>query len=317
MREVYWGTARLTAQDGRQISCQYRVLVRSCRPPVLCESYGVKVTLKETGEEAAAEDLTVLPERIAALDALGMVWTVPDYLWEENYAACMAYYRAHGNLDVPSGYKTKDGQCIGIWLIRQRRMREGKTNGPALTEDQIRRLDAIGMVWENQYARGLEKGLAEAKTYYERHGDLKVPASYISASGYKLGAWIYEQRKKRTEGRLEQSKVLKLDALGMDWADAWSRKYAIAKRYYQEHGNLDVPRDLVIDGVWLRKWLNEQKQAYHGKRSRPLSAEKVRLMEELGMQWELGERKPLSRQPGALQSAPAQMQAKAEITYST
>ncbi len=67
MREVYWGTARLTAQDGRQISCQYRVLVRSCRPPVLCESYGVKVTVVETGEEAAAKDLTVLPDRIAAL----------------------------------------------------------------------------------------------------------------------------------------------------------------------------------------------------------------------------------------------------------
>ena len=69
--------------------------------------------------------------------------------------------------------------------------------------------------------------------------------------------------------------------------------------------------------VWLAKWLNEQKQAYHGKRSRPLSAERVRLMEELGMQWELGERKPLHRQPGTLQSTPAQMQAKAEITYST
>ena len=67
MREVYWGTARLTAQDGRPISCQYRVLVRSCPPPVHCESYGVKVTLAETGEEAALTDLTVLPDRIAAL----------------------------------------------------------------------------------------------------------------------------------------------------------------------------------------------------------------------------------------------------------
>ena len=67
MREVDWGTARLTAQDGRQISCRYWVLVRSCQPPVLCESYGVKVTVAETGEEAAAEDLTVLPDRIASL----------------------------------------------------------------------------------------------------------------------------------------------------------------------------------------------------------------------------------------------------------
>jgi hypothetical protein len=40
-------------------------------------------------------------ERIAALDGLGMIWDVPDYLWEENFAACMAYHRTHGDLNVP------------------------------------------------------------------------------------------------------------------------------------------------------------------------------------------------------------------------
>ena len=67
MREIYWGSAGLTAPAGRRLSCQYRVLVRTCPPPVSCESYGVKVILEETGETAVMEDLTVLPDRIAAL----------------------------------------------------------------------------------------------------------------------------------------------------------------------------------------------------------------------------------------------------------
>ncbi|MBQ9347033.1 MAG: hypothetical protein IJT94_06780 [Oscillibacter sp.] len=67
MREVFWGTSQLSALDGCRLSCEYRVLVRTCPPPVQCESYGVKVILTETGEEASAMDLTVLPDRIAAL----------------------------------------------------------------------------------------------------------------------------------------------------------------------------------------------------------------------------------------------------------
>ena len=67
MREVYWGSSALTASDGRQMTCQCRVLVRTCPPPVSCESYGVRLTLEETGETAALADLTVLPDRIAAL----------------------------------------------------------------------------------------------------------------------------------------------------------------------------------------------------------------------------------------------------------
>ena len=71
MREIEWGIARLTAQDGRPLSCRYHVLARPCPLPVGGESYGVKITLEETGETARIPDLTVLPGRIEELaDAL-------------------------------------------------------------------------------------------------------------------------------------------------------------------------------------------------------------------------------------------------------
>ena len=35
---------------------------------------------------------------------------------------------------------------------------------------------------------------------------------------------------------------------------------------YDEHGNLRMPGDTVINGVWLWKWLNEQRNIGKGKR---------------------------------------------------
>ena len=67
MREAYWGSARLIAEDGRPISCRYYILVRTCPPPVNGESYGVRITREETGETAVVPDLTMLPSRIHAL----------------------------------------------------------------------------------------------------------------------------------------------------------------------------------------------------------------------------------------------------------
>ena len=43
-------------------------------------------------------------ERINALDAIGMVWDIYDYLWEQNFAAAVRYHREYGNLDVSCGY---------------------------------------------------------------------------------------------------------------------------------------------------------------------------------------------------------------------
>ena len=42
------------------------------------------------------------PERIQALDSIGMVWDVPDYLWEHNYGAAVRYHRSHGHLNAPA-----------------------------------------------------------------------------------------------------------------------------------------------------------------------------------------------------------------------
>ncbi|RAZ36368.1 hypothetical protein DK853_48780, partial [Klebsiella oxytoca] len=59
-----------------------------------------------------------------------------------------------------------------------------------------------------------------------------------------------------------------LDELGMIWVkpDSWEVRYRLVKEYYEKYGNLNIPSKYRADGVWLAKWVNEQKQIYAGKR---------------------------------------------------
>ena len=226
-------------------------------------------------------------ERIRALDGIGMIWDVPDYLWEENFAECLQYYREHGNLDIPNAYISPGGLKIGGWIRRQRLLRKGKTNGAKLTQEQIARLDGIGMVWKTKPEQQWEKGYAEAKAYYEENGNLNVPVSYVSPDGYKLGGWIADRREKGKEKHSKEQQG-RLDALGMVWVkpDSWEVRYGLAKEYYEEHGNLNIPSKYRADGIWLAKWVNEQKQVYAGKRvGKELREDQVQRLEEIGMKW--------------------------------
>ena len=221
-------------------------------------------------------------DRIEALDKLGMVWDVPDYLWEQNYAACMEYHRMHGNLEIPSDYVSKDGLKIGTWLRNQR------ANKKRLTKDQIRRLEEIGMLWSTKYDRAWQAAYEEAKTYYESHKNLDVPIAYVTASGFKLGKWISNCKAKgKANHPIEGQKAL--DAIGMVWdkPDAWETRFELAKNYFSVHGDLQVPARYKPDGVWLNKWLNEQRQIYLGNRAgKTLTEEQIDRLTSIGMVWE-------------------------------
>ena len=223
------------------------------------------------------------------MNGIGMIWDVPDYLWEENFAECLQYYRTHGNLDVPNAYCSPKGLKIGGWIRRQRLLRKGKTTGAKLTQEQIARLDGIGMVWKTKPEQLWEKGYAEAAAYYEAYGNLNVPVSYVSPSGYKLGSWIADRREKGKEKHSKEQQQ-RLDKLGMIWVkpDPWEVRYRLAQEYYEAHGNLNIPSKYRAEGVWLAKWVNEQKQIYAGKRKgKTLREDQVLRLTEIGIDWEL------------------------------
>ena len=223
----------------------------------------------------------ITPERIATLDAIGMVWDVPDYLWEQNYSAAVRYHRTYGHLNVPIDYVDKDGIRLGMWLKSVRSCRKGKNRRAELTDEQIARLDALGMNWVGKHNAAWEAGYAEACKYRQKYGDLNVPPSYVTESGMRLGRWIRSQREAyRTT--LSDTRKQKLDALGMIWQpeDSWNVKFRLVEQYYEINGHTNMPADYVVNGVWLRRWLSEQKSRLNGKTSGKTKTAKVLTLEQ-------------------------------------
>ncbi|MCD7833931.1 MAG: Helicase associated domain protein [Lachnospiraceae bacterium] len=237
-----------------------------------------------TLEKAGARQKYLSKERIAMLEDIGMIWGKTDYFWERNYEAASAYYREHGNLDVPATYVNADGIKLGSWLHRIRKERK-KTSANSsekrstLTEDQIRRLDEIGMIWSNVNDTKWDKAYQEAKDYAAEKGDLSVPARYVTEKGFRLGTWIKNQRNLFRDGKLSASRKEKLDTIGMVWqTDPWEYRLGLVKDWYRENGTLAIPQNTVTDGVWIGKWLNSQKKALEeGK----LSQRQAALLSEL------------------------------------
>lgn len=247
---------------------------------------GKRICQMRTYRKSNIKTAFLTAERISMLDKIGMIWSVPDYIWEQNYMAALEYFRNNGHLDVPSGYISQNGVKLGVWIKNLRNMRISRHL--TLSTEQITKLENIGMLWENKYERQWNKGYGEASEYYEKNNNLNVPVSYISPSGFKLGEWIANQREAAYKMKPERRK--KLDSIGMVWkkSDPWETRFSLAEKYFNENGHLNVPAGYITEGVWLNKWLNEQKHIFYGRREgKSLSESRIKRLESIGIQWKI------------------------------
>lgn len=202
-------------------------------------------------------------EQIEKLESIGMVWEYADEKWEANYLEALRYFNEHGNLSVPREYISPSGIRLGAWLGQINRTYDGRQKGAApLTQDQITRLEAIGMVWGNRKEGQWQKAYVQAERYYQCHGDLNIPLDHVAPDGTNLGKWITIQRSSRKNGNMPKQRIEQLDKIAMDWRleDPWEHRYKLACQYQKEHGNLKIPAKYKTqDGIWLGNWLQRQK----------------------------------------------------------
>lgn len=215
--------------------------------------------------------------------------------WELMYAEAKRYYCEHGDLQIPARYKTESGLSLGNWLNVQRKIYNGKAEG-LLTEDQLARLNAIGIVWDNYHDMSWEKNYLEAKAYFDKYGDLLVPTKYVTETGFPLGIWIMRMRAAQANQRqsvLNEERIQKLNAIGMSWdvlSDQWERNYLEAVTYYQEHGNLLVPgRYVTPGGIKLGNWIIHLRMYKKGKGAGKLTDEQIARLDQIGMAWDADE----------------------------
>ncbi len=155
-------------------------------------------------------------QRIAELERIGMVWDIYNDAWVKGYARAKAYFEEHGNLNVPVRYRMEDGYALGRWVAKQRNARDGKFQNRPLTEEQIRQLDAIGMVWGKSRDERWNDFYSEAQAYYLKNGNLEMPAQYKTQDGSCLGMWVYDQKRNWKSGKLgNPERYERLAAIGM------------------------------------------------------------------------------------------------------
>jgi hypothetical protein len=101
---------------------------------------------KKRGKKNALTD-----ERIKMLEDVGFIWNMFDQKWKELYQKMVAFHALHGHSNVPEHYP--DAQ-LQRFLKRQREEfvlyqnpETRKSRKCRLTEERIKLLNDIGMVW--------------------------------------------------------------------------------------------------------------------------------------------------------------------------
>lgn len=218
-------------------------------------------------------------ERIARLNKIGMVWDKNADRWYANYALVKTYYEVNGNLNIPYNYRSEEGVNLFGWLDRQRYKKD------KLSVEQVGLLNSLGFVWTTRAEELWENNYKRLLTYKAKFGTIAVPVTY-EVNGVKLGKWLSRQRSESEKLTSVQRQKLKAAGVELECADPWEVRYSLAKDYFNNNGNLNIPVSYKPQGICLNKWLNEQKQIYRGNRAgKKLSKENIRRLEEIGISW--------------------------------
>jgi superfamily II DNA or RNA helicase len=222
------------------------------------------------------KDKKVPQDRIARLEKLGFIWEQLAEIWEQNFAALVAYKTEHGNCNVPQNWA--EPPRLGVWCNTQRHLYKSKRLPP----DRIDRLEKLGFVWDLS-TDAWEKLFAELVAYKNAHGDCSVPLRY--KENPQLGLWCGNQRAKHRRGDLSSNRTSRLEQLDFVWdpfTSIWDDRFAELAAYKKIYGNCNVP-DRYDENPELGRWCRAQRTA--NKKNR-LSPDRIKRLEQLGFIWE-------------------------------
>ncbi len=230
--------------------------------------------------------------------------------WMDKYELAKAYYEHHGNLEIPTRFKTingyeydENGIKLGLWILHQRQAYKG-TGSNKITKEQVELLKKIGMRFNSYNDEKWMQNYELAKVYYEHHGNLEIPTKFKTINGYeydengiKLGLWILNQRQALKKGKVTDEQLKLLKEIGMIIGNVndekWMQNYKLAKAYYEYYGNLEIPQDFrTINGYEydesgknIGDWISNQRQAYKNNGRRKITEQQIKLLEEIGMRF--------------------------------
>ena len=226
--------------------------------------------------------------QIEKLEKIGMIFeNVTENEWERMYNLAGNYFRENGNLKISRTFKTKDGitydkngSALGKWLNAQY---SNNVSGK-LSLERKKRLETIGMHFDNQSEKKWNEMLKLASIYLIHYGNLDIPVNFktndgitYNEKGEQLGGWLNRQKANGIRGTISSEHRKKLEAIGLIFElyhdREWDKMYELSKIYYGENKNLNVPLNFKTkdgitydeEGMSLGVWIHRQQGFYNTK----------------------------------------------------
>jgi hypothetical protein len=208
-------------------------------------------------------------EKIEKLNQIGVSWN-------QMYQQLIAYKEEFGDCNVLRSY-TNPLQ-LPTWVSEQRTVKKkGK-----LSEDKIKRLEAIGFSW-NPHKDLWKQMYEELVAFKGEFGDCNVPTEYDDNP--PLGRWVRKQRQKYEKGKLNPDRVQELEVLGLTWnpdQTYWNQMYQELVDCHRVHGDCNVPQK-YSDNRKLASWVTTQRSL---QKKGKLEIPKLEKLQELGFSWD-------------------------------
>lgn len=228
------------------------------------------------------------PTKKKKLNEIGFDWkseefreeTDYDEIWWESYIKLEAYYKEHGNCDIPARYK--EDKPLGTWVVAQR----AKRRKNELSQDRIDLLDELDFSWDAK-VKIFDQFCIKLIEFKEKYGHTNVPT--ISKDFPKLGKWTNKYRSIINNGELQpngsikyggsylsKKEIEKLKSLGFKNSvrkTRWEDYYEDLKEFFQKHGH---SRPVQSEEPQLYYWVYRNR-----KNQKDLTKKQVKLLEEL------------------------------------
>lgn len=142
-------------------------------------------------------------------------------------------------------------------------------------------------------------GIAHLRAYVNEHGHGRVPRTFVTAEGFRLGRWVAVKRLaiRNNSPAMTEQRIAALNASGFVLHprrgvqgptalhhEQWNDGITHLRTYIAEHGDADVPRRYVSpDGYQLGMWVQtRRKQAHTGRLT---DSARIEELNKLGFVW--------------------------------
>lgn len=217
-------------------------------------------------------------ERTRELEAIGISWDPIGDNMDKMISALELFHQKNGHCDV----RKKDGQKLYSFTHTLRTSRNSAESSPLFKNDRIARIDRMGFSWSGPKEVRESAMIDRLLSYWAKHGKGEV-SSKIDA---ELNGWVWGQRRSFKQGKMPQTQIDSLNAIGFVWSfqdKAWQMMFDAYASYITSN-KAEPPLTYLINGHSLGEWRNTQSSSF---KESTLSQERIDLLNAIGFKWDL------------------------------